>query len=163
MSWENKKNVLRIFNTFKRLKDKIYPQDIDPLKEIDNFINQKSKQNTKDNLIYAKILAIYLKQNIYYYKDIRTAIKSVRNELKMPLEKHIEVLSIELNNNELFKTVENLGCNLNKTNLDKSFLSDPIKRKEFESKLLNSWTYDNVEKSFYNTANDLLKDVNNYT
>ena len=149
MSWENKKNVLRIFNTFKRLKDKIYHQDIDALKEIDNFINQKSKQNTKDNLIYAKILALYLKQNIYYYKDIRTAIKSLAKELKMPFRDAHHVTG------HIVKLAEDKS-------IDFSFTSPPYNRKrndkyqEFND-INGNWFEMNV-----NVINELLRVTKNH-
>ena len=40
MSWELKRNVTKIFNAFKRNKERIYKEDIDALKNIDEFINK---------------------------------------------------------------------------------------------------------------------------
>ena len=35
--------------------------------------------------------------------------------------------------------------------------------KEVLKKMDNAWTKEQVEKSFYNSANDLLKEIENYT
>jgi len=44
---------------------------------------------------------------------------------------------------------------------DKSLASK--EQKEVTEKILSSWTKEQVEKSFYNSANDLLKEIENYS
>ena len=142
MSWQSKKHIARIFNAFKRNKDRIYKEDIEALKELDEIVNQSSKQLAKDNLIYAKLLCVFLRQNIHYYKDVKLALKQLQFQLKTPLDTQIEMLTIDLN-----------MVDLQNQETDEQLLN----------KLLNSWTREQVEKSFYNSANDLLKEIENYT
>ena len=141
MSWQLKRNVTKIFNAFKRNKERIYKEDIEALKNLDDFINENSKQFTKDNLLYAKILCVFLRQNIHYYKDIKLAIKELKFQLNISLDRQIELLTYDLNLIELGKQ---------KTHED------------LKEKLSNTWSKELVEKSFYSTANDLLKEIENY-
>lgn len=161
MSWELKRNVTKIFNAFKRNKERIYKEDIDALKNIDEFINESSKQLTKDNLIYAKVLAINLRQNLHYYQSMNTSIKSLQNELKLPLNYQLEMLTKELNNITLLNYFRDKGVNFDEMFFDKSLASK--EQKEVTEKILSSWTKEQVEKSFYNSANDLLKEIENYS
>lgn len=142
MSWQSKKHIAKIFNAFKRNKERIYKEDIEALKELDEIINQSSKQMTKDNLIYAKLLCVFLRQNIHYYKDIKMALRQLQFQLKTPLDTQIEMLTIDLNMVDL---------------------QNQETHEQLQNKLLNSWTREQVEKSFYNSANDLLKEIENYT
>ncbi len=142
MSWELKRNVTKIFNAFKRNKERIYKEDIDALKNIDEFINESSKQLTKDNLLYAKLLCVFLRQNVHHYKDIKFAIKELKFQLNIPLDRQIELLTYDLN---LIN------------------LQNETDAKEVLKKMDNAWTKEQVEKSFYNSANDLLKEIENYS
>lgn len=142
MSWENKRNVAKIFNAFKRNKERIYKEDIEALKNLDEFINESSKTLTKDNLLYAKLLCVFLRQNIHHYKDVKFAIKELKFQLNIPLDRQIELLTYDLNLIELQKQETPEAV------LDK---------------LKKPWSKEVVEKSFYNSANDLLKEIENYT
>jgi cupin superfamily acireductone dioxygenase involved in methionine salvage len=142
MSWEQKRYVTKIFNAFKRNKERIYKEDIEALKNLDEFINESSKNLTKDNLIYAKLLCVFLRQNIHYYKDIKFAIKELKFQLNIPLDRQIELLTYDLN----LITLQN-----------------ETEAKEVFKKMDNAWTKEQVEKSFYNSANDLLKEIENYS
>jgi hypothetical protein len=142
MSWELKRNVTKIFNAFKRNKDRIYKEDIEALKNIDEFINESSKNFTKDNLLFAKLLCLFLRQNIHYYKDIKFAIRELKFQLNIPLDRQIELLTYDLNLIELQKQ-ETPEAVMQKMN--------------------NAWSKEVVEKSFYNSANDLLKEIENYS
>jgi cupin superfamily acireductone dioxygenase involved in methionine salvage len=142
MSWENKRYVTKIFNAFKRNKQGIYKEDIEALKNLDEFINESSKNLTKDNLIYAKLLCVFLRQNIHYYKDIKFAIKELKFQLNIPLDRQIELLTYDLN----LITLQN-----------------ETDAKEVFKKMDNAWTKEQVEKSFYNSANDILKEIENYS
>ena len=142
MSWFHKKNVTRIFNAFKRNKERIYKEDIEALKNIDELIDSISQQTTKDNLVYAKLLCVFLRQNIHYYKDIKLAIKELQYQLKIPLNTQLEMLTYDLNLIELQKLES---------------------AEQVFEKMDNAWTREQVEKSFYNSANDLLKEIENYS
>ena len=142
MSWILKNNVAKIFNAFKRNKERIYKEDIEALKSLDDFINENSKAITKDNLLYAKLLCIFLRQNIHHYKAVKLAIKELKFQLNISLDRQIELLTYDLNLIELQKQ------------------DTPEK---FLDKLNKPWSKEVVEKSFYNSANDLLKEIENYT
>jgi hypothetical protein len=142
MSWQNKKHISRIFNAFKRNKERIYKEDIEALKSLDELISKESEQTTKDNLIYAKLLCVFLRQNIHYYKDVKFAIKELKFQLNIPLDKQIELLTYDLNLIELQKLES---------------------AEQVFEKMDNAWSKEQVEKSFYNSANDLLKEIENYS
>jgi hypothetical protein len=93
-------------------------------------------------LLYAKILCVFLRQNVHHYKDIKFAIKELKFQLNIPLDRQIELLTYDLNLIELQKqeTPEAVLEKLNKP-----------------------WSKEVVEKSFYNSANDLLKEIENYS
>jgi hypothetical protein len=142
MSWLHKKNVTRIFNAFKRNNQRIYKEDMEALKSIDELIDSISQQTTKDNLVYAKLLCVFLRQNIHYYKDIKLAIKELKYQLKIPLNTQLEMLTYDLNLIELQKLES---------------------AEQVFEKMDKAWTREQVEKSFYNSANDLLKEIENYS
>jgi hypothetical protein len=142
MSWEQKRYVTKIFNAFKRNKERIYKEDIEALKNLDEFINESSKNLTKDNLIYAKLLCVFLRQNVHHYKDIKFAIKELKFQLNIPLDRQIELLTYDLN---LIS------------------LQNETDAKEVFKKMDNAWSKEQVEKSFYNSANDILKEIENYS
>jgi hypothetical protein len=142
MSWQNKKHISRIFNAFKRNKERIYKEDIEALKSLDELISKESEQTTKDNLIYAKLLCVFLRQNIHYYKDVKFAIKELKFQLNIPLDRQIELLTYDLNLIELQKLES---------------------AEQVFEKMDNAWSKEQVEKSFYNSANDLLKEIENYS
>jgi hypothetical protein len=142
MSWENKRYITKIYNAFKRNKERIYKEDIEALKSLDELISKESEQTTKDNLIYAKLLCVFLRQNIHYYKDVKFAIKELKFQLNIPLDRQIELLTYDLNLIELQKLES---------------------AEQVFEKMDNAWSKEQVEKSFYNSANDLLKEIENYS
>jgi hypothetical protein len=165
MSWIEQKSVTRIFNTFKRLKTQVFKEDIDALKTISEALNEKHKTNVKDNLLFAKLLALQLCQNLNHYKDMKIALKVLNNDIQKPLNYHLQFLTTYLNTSELNKFLISVGLDKDwKTQEELDDQKAKIKehQKEFVEKLQKSWIYDEVEKSFYNTANGILKDVENY-
>ena len=142
MSWQNKKHISRIFNAFKRNKERIYKEDIEALKSLDELISKESEQTTKDNLIYAKLLCVFLRQNVHHYKDIKLAIKELKFQLNISLDRQIELLTYDLNLIELQKLES---------------------AEQVFEKMDNAWSKEQVEKSFYNSANDILKEIENYS
>jgi hypothetical protein len=161
MSWESKKAILRIFNLFKRTKDKVYSDDIDALKLINEIIEEKAKSNSKDNLLYAKLLCVLIGLNVEYYKDITMAIKKSNDVLKKPLDYHLEMLTMSLNNVEKENYFKSLGFNFDSYDEQKELITKH--QKEIIDKLNKSWDVKTVENSFFNSANSFLKDVNNYS
>lgn len=146
MSWENKKAVNRIFNTFKRLKDKIYEEDIDALKLLNELVEQNKRAVANDNILYAKLLCFFINRNALHFGSIQLAIKEAHNELLKPLPVHIKELQIALNRMEEMRQGEKIKTGLDLLNVKQE-----------------KWTLGKVEDSFYNSANTFIKDVNNYS
>lgn len=149
MSWQLENATKRIFNTFKRLKNQIFTQDIEALKLINENISESSKSYVNDNLLYAKLLCYVLDRNLHYHDDIKIAIKNASDILKEPLEFHLGMLHKNINDKNILKHIENIDFE----NTD---------QKELIKKLENSFSYKSIEKSFYNTANDFLRETDNY-
>lgn len=168
MGWIEKKSIARIFNTFKRLKDKVYSEDIDALKQLNEANENASKSFVHGNLIFAKLYALALRQNLNYYGSIKMAIKGINDELSKDINFQLEMLTKEINQKEINEYFKSLGFDM-----DKVFISDSVNgilennilkenEKEIVAKLKNNWSLENVSQSFYKSANDVLKDVNNY-
>jgi len=160
MAWKETNAIRRIYNVFKRSKDKIYTEDIEALKLINEKIENDAKISVNDNLLYAKLLCVYLRLYVLEYGNIKTAIRKANDEMQMPISGQIELLKIALNQKEIHSYLSGLGIKLNNINDQPEIISD--NQKNIIEKLKSQWSFENVEKSFYNTANDLLKDVNNY-
>lgn len=164
MSWEQRKNVLRIFNTFKRLKDKIYIQDKEALESLNNSVLNASKQHSNNNLLFAKLLALSIRQNLHYYGSVKMAIKGISSELVKPINFQLEMLTMELNQRELNHYFNSIGIVdwKNSKELESNNIITNEKQKEIIEKLTKNWSFENVETSFYSSANDILKEINNY-
>ena len=167
MSWkiENAKN--RVFNVFKRNKDKIYKEDIEALKTINTELELKRDKYVNDNLLFAKLLVYVLDRNVHQNGDIKASIKIVADILKEPLDYHLEMFQINLNQKGIDSYLQTLGYNLEHLNHDKKvkeqnelILKD--NQKEILVKLKANFTLENVKKSFYNTANQFLQETDNY-
>lgn len=164
MSWTTDNAVKRIFNSFKRLKNQIFEQDIEALKLLNEELINSQKNYVNDNILFAKLLSHVLRNDLKHYGSMKMAVKSIDSILKTPLTHHTEFLRMELNNKDFLDYVESLGIDTNhlnhKENNNDSILND--NQKEVQDKLLKFWNYDKVEKSFYNSANEFLQDINNY-
>lgn len=149
MSWKTEFAVKRIFNSFKRLKNQIFTQDIEALKLINETLAESEKQYINDNLLYAKLLCYVLDRNLHHNGDIKTAIKNAADILKEPLDFHLQMLHKNINDKNILKHIDDIDFE----NTD---------QKELIKKLENSFSYESVEKSFFNTANDFLRETDNY-
>ena len=168
MSWTEQNAFKRIYNVFKRNKNNIYSEDIEALKLLNTTLENKNKQFVTQNLLYAKLLAIQLNQNLMYYGSIEEAIKKIKSDLSLSLNYNLIYLQKNLNNTELINYFNSLGVNTSNPNLltdeqkqnDKNIISE--NQKEIIEQLKKNWDFELVEKSFVKTANELLKDVNYY-
>lgn len=160
MGWKEKNSVKRIFNAFKRSKDKIYTEDVEALKCLNEYIENDNRTVTNDNLLFAKLLCVYLRIYVLHYKDVKSAIRKANDELQMSLPAQIELLKVALNQMEIESYLTGIGINLNNINEQPEIINEH--QSQIVQKLKTQWSVENVEKSFYATANDLLKDVNNY-
>ena len=168
MSWTEQNAFKRIYNVFKRNKNNIYSEDIEALKLLNTALENKNKEFVTQNLLYAKLLAIQLNQNLMYYGSIEEAIKKIKYDLSLSLNYNLIYLQKNLNNTELINYFKSIGVNTSNPHLlsdeqnqnDKNIISD--NQKEIIEKLKKNWDFKLVEKSFVKTANELLKDVNYY-
>lgn len=161
MSWKSDLAIKRIFNSFKRLKNQIFIQDIDALKLLNKTILESEKKYVNDNLLYAKLLCIALRYRTEYHTNIKTALKSIDSDLNLSLNEQIELLRLTLNRVDKTNYLKSIGVDLNNENFSEiEELKD--NQKEFLEKLKNNWNYESVYKSFMNSANDFLKDIKNY-
>lgn len=168
MSWTEQNAFKRIYNVFKRNKNNIYSEDIQALKLLNETLENKNKQFVTKNLLYAKLLAIQLNQNLMYYGNIDEAIKKIKSDLSLSLNYNLIYLQKNLSNTELINYFNSIGVNTSNPNLltdeqklnDKNIISN--KQKEIIEQLKKNWDFELVEKSFVKTANELLKDVNYY-
>jgi len=168
MSWQLENAKKRVFNVFIRNKDKIYKEDIEALKTINTELELKRDKYVNDNLLYAKLLAILLTTELRYTKDIKASIKEVSTDLSKPLDFHLDFLRMNLNDIDLESHLNYLGLLdfdfwdvTQETKLKKNKIINSIKP-EMIDKIKHNWTLENVKKSFYNTANEFLQDVDNY-
>jgi hypothetical protein len=164
MSWVTDNAFKRIVNVFKRSKEKVYKEDIEALQLLnDEFVNNQ-KNYVNDNILFAKLLNYALRNELKHQGSMKMAIKSIDSILKTPISNHTEFLRLELNHKDFLEYVESLGIETDHLN-HKENNNDLIlteNQKEVQDKLTKFWNYDKVEKSFYNSANEFLKDINNY-
>lgn len=164
MSWKSDNSVKRIFNTFKRLKSQIFNQDIEALKQLNDELNYTQKSYVVDNLLFAKLLCYVINQNLHGCSDIKTAISQTNGILKEPLNYHLEVLKANLNSNTIQNYLLSLGLDLDHLNHGENDNETILKSNQIEmiEMIKKQYSFEIVEKSFYNTANDLLKETENY-
>jgi len=164
MSWLIENSLKRVFNVFKRSKDKIYKEDIEALKLLNNELILRQKTYVNDNLLYAKLLCYVINQNLHQNGDIKTALKQSSDILKEPLNYHLQLLHRNINNKAAENYLLSIGIDLNHFNLDYNDNEKIIeqKQKDILEQIRKQYSYENIEKSFYNSANDFLRETENY-
>lgn len=160
MSWEDKKNIARIFRLFKRVKNQIFNEDIEALKELNQSVENASKAYVEDNLLYAKLLAVVLRLNFEHYGSMKLAIKETNSIFTQSVNTHLYRFTDTLNRRAEIDYLKSIGFDLESLKTEDEKVIE--KHDEITRGLPKSWTFENVSKSFYNSANDFLKDVNNY-
>lgn len=163
MGWEIDNAVKRVFNVFKRAKERktpIWDNDIESLKLLNDTLKSTQKSYVNDNILFLKLVAVTLKERSEHYGDIKMAIKTISNDLQLPLIDNIEMLRISLNNTDRINYLKNIGIDFESNKNQDDVLK--ANQQDFIKKLMNNWSIENVEKSLYNTTNDFLKDLNNY-
>ena len=170
MSWKSQKHLKRIFNLFKRAKEKkiLFQEDIDAFKELSDIIDELTQMQIKDNLLFQKLVANYLFMQTLNNCDIKQSIKKVNEILCESLENHLEKLKIALNDKEIINYFNSLGIKEYDGKIET--IEDLEKNKELVStnqqeiikKLNSSYEFKSVEKSFNRTIYEMLMDLNNY-
>jgi hypothetical protein len=164
MSWKEDNAIKRIYNVFKR--SKVYQEDVNALKLISNSIDEQDKSIANDNLLFAKLLSIQLRQNLEHYGSMEVALKKIDDELKRPLNYHSQILHTTFNHVEFDSYLKSIGININfvHSKADAKNNDDIIikQQKEIAKKFIKDWSFEAVEKSFYKTANQIIKNINYY-
>ena len=137
------------------------------LNKIIHDLNASAKENVQENILFAKLYAIVLKDFITHYNDVDFANKQINKELGYPLSFHLENLRIELNNNELMNFFKSKGVTDPYLLLPKSWqeihevldrnkaIFPEISIPEF-LEVAETWDIDNVIAHFNNSVNQSL-------
>lgn len=164
MSWVTDKAVKRIFSTFKRLGKQIYKEDIDALKTINDALELQKKQNIDNNMLFAITLYLLIKERLRKGQSINTALYMIGHDLRsFDLVENINQLTAIINVNELQQFMKDKEVVIPKGKdiyNDTDELLDLWHKqydKEFLDKILESWTFDEVKKSFENTVNEIIQ------
>ena len=163
MSWITENAMKRVFGVYKRAKERktpIWENDIESLKLLNETLKTSQKSYVNDNILFLKLVCICLKERSEHYSDIKMAIKSLDSDLKTPIGSAIEMLRISLNHTDNLNYLKEIGINFDSYKNQDDILK--ANQKDFIKKLMTNWSFENVEKSLYNTTNDFLKDLNNY-
>jgi len=164
MSWTTENAFKKVFNVFKRFKGqngKIWDNEIEALKLLNTELENKQKKYVNDNILFAKLLCIALRYRTEYHTDIKTALKSIDSDLNISINEQIELLRLTLNRVDKVKYLKSIGFDIDNENFSNVEELNG-NEKEFLDKLKTNWSYENVYKSFMNSANDFLQDINNY-
>lgn len=170
MSWQNQNALKRVFSVYKRFKEqngKLWDNDIEAIKTLSTALENDSKTYVNDNLLFAKLLVYVLDRNVHHNGDIKASIKIVADILKEPLDFHLQMFQKNLNQKGIDNYLQSLGLNMDHLDhsKEKQETNDKIvkeNQKEIIEKMKANWTYENVSKSFYNTANEFLQETDNY-
>ncbi len=94
-------------------------------------------------------------------RDINSAKNRIYKQLSEPMSYHLQMLKMSLESIDKINFFESKGFDMDSMS---DFDIEKIKENQSEilKKLLEVWPLEKVEKSIYNTANDLLKNLNNY-
>jgi len=163
MSWRTQNAMKTVFNVFKRFKDqngKVWNNEVEALKLLNTELEINQKSYINDNLLYAKLVCYMINQNLHHHGNIKTSIKAISDILKEPLDFHLQNLHKNLNHQDVINYLKSIDMYFETYKTDLNDLSK--NEKEIIEKLKTNWTYENVSKSFYNTANDFLKETENY-
>lgn len=168
MSWTNQNALKRVFNVYKRFKEqngKLWDNDIEAIKTLNTAIENDTKISVNDNLLYAKLLCFILYKNVDHFGGIKGSIKHIQsNILNFTLDEHIEMLRRSLNKNDFDQYLATLGLSEKFTWDDKENNLAILTKNQNEilDKIKKFWDFEKVKKSFHNTANEFLQNVNNY-
>jgi hypothetical protein len=145
MSWIHKNAINRTFNAFKRNKDKVYKEDIDALKTLNDLVENGHQKTVTENVLFAKLLCFCLNRMLLHYEDINQAIKECDFELSKSLNIQVAELQYSLNKLEELQRAKNLNST--------SDLKDINKEK---------WSLNVVYSSFIATCNEFINDIKHY-
>jgi hypothetical protein len=90
-------------------KNKPNETDAEAINKVIEWFNISNEKITQDNLLFAKIYILVLKDLSNYYKSIEIANKEISRHLSLPLDFHIENLKNSFNRLEMDSFFESLN------------------------------------------------------
>jgi hypothetical protein len=170
MSWKVENAIKKVFGCFSRNKKTIYDNEIEALKIIVDEINNHNKALIHNNEIYAKLLSMHILSEDRKYKSIDFAITQINKDLKYSLSYHIGILSTHIISGEFVQYLQTLK--IEATEEEQSTIEglEKLEQKFFKQhekgildKLKTAYSHKEIQNKCYLTANDFLKDVENYS
>lgn len=160
MDWRTAKNIKHIFNVFKRLKNQIWTNDIEVLKELNEWLENAAESKATDNILFLKLVCVVLKERSEHYGCVKMAIRTINDDLSTPKENLIEMLRISLNNTDRINFLKECGIDVEGYGDETEKLTKF--QKEFTERLTKNWSIKNVRQSLYKTVNQFVTDIDNY-
>lgn len=171
MSWKSQKHLKRIYNLFKRAKDKkiLFQEDLDAFKELNDEIDELTAYKVKDHVLLKKLMLYVFFSDINNGYTIEQSIKNLDRVFKNSTLYYLEILTKTLNNNSINEYFKSIGLEekdftkiRTKEELDKEIEIISKNQKEMVLKLNSNYSVEQVEKSFVRTINEFINDINNY-
>lgn len=126
------------------------------LNKVITDLNNNAAENIKEHILFAKLYAIVLKDFCIYYTDIDFANKQINKELEAPLDYHLELLRLQLNNTEVNNFIKSKGIVDPLFNFEKyKHLFPNISSSEFLS-VTETWDKENTNAHFTNSVNQSI-------
>lgn len=160
MSWKSDKSIERVVKLYKRVPKQVFPEDIEAIKNINETILESEKVLVNDHILFAKLVCYVLNLNLHHSGSMKGAISILATELERPLEHHLTFLTSNINQQELNNYLKSIGFNFESLEDEHELIK--ANEKEIVAKIKSNWTKQKVTKSFTNTVNEFIKDVNNY-
>lgn len=124
-----------------------------------DFLNKTQEETIQQNLLFAKLYTLVLKDFTEFYGDVDFANKQVNKELSMTLDFHIEKLLMQLKSSELKKHVTD-ECLKNKP--PEKVLE---KLKEYPSvleKFISTWDFWDKENVISHLNTNITLSIHNF-
>lgn len=165
LQWRFKNENVKINES----KITINTQDVDAIDFLINWVNNQKKESLKENLLFAKIYAYALSNEIEFYKDIQFSNRKLQEELRKPIEIHYNKIAEDLNRLELNKFLKSKGIItdhlenmlLKQNQQEAQYLLIKENKKEIEKYVLGVFDVKNVYKSLNNTITECLNKYKN--
>lgn len=150
-AWKDHLAIKRIYNVFKKNKERIYPEDIEALKHINHIVDYGVDKIATDNILFTKLLCAMLRYHLWHYSDIDLAKRKVASDLNLSMDAQVTLLAKTLNDIDR----ESFLSTIDENNITAS-------QNLIIEKLEKNWKVDSVKNSLYRTANDLITQIENY-
>jgi hypothetical protein len=129
------------------------------LNKIIQDLNKSSAETLQENLLFAKLYALFLYKYSMHYNDIGFANKQLNKELSFPLSYHLGLLQVELsrvNMQDYFQSKGVTDPNLRRDNLEQyQHLFKEIDVNEFKE-VFEMWDEDTTVANFTNSINQSI-------